>query len=229
MALHWQILIGMILGAALGLTLNATCGTSRNTFTTAALESNVAADQKMRKAFPEGVSKIVIDDSPDRTQIDLFFDANPETNEPATTQTLIIDPTRKTRGSFENESRLAAEYPRVAAFYHAYGTRAAKHWGSWFKRIGDLFLRMLKMVAIPLIVTSLLTGIMGVGAAGKLGGLFRRTMLYYLITSMLAIVTGLVAVNLLRPGLDGPSSGDSQAKMEDVKSLGDVIFEQIQA
>ncbi|MEL6897344.1 MAG: dicarboxylate/amino acid:cation symporter, partial [Planctomycetota bacterium] len=31
------------------------------------------------------------------------------------------------------------------------------------------------------------------------------------------------------PGLDGPSSGDSQAKMEDVKSLGDVIFEQIQA
>jgi Na+/H+-dicarboxylate symporter len=113
------------------------------------------------------------------------------------------------------------------------GPTLAELWGTRFQQLGNLFLRMLKMVAVPLIVTSLASGIMGLGGAAHLGRMFRRTISYYLVTSMLAIVTGLIAVNLLRPGLRGPPMAglvDAEATKPAVaaSSLADVVFEQVQ-
>ncbi len=68
------------------------------------------------------------------------------------------------------------------------------------KAIGDLFLRLLSMIVVPLIMTSLISG---VTAAGKLEGLARlggRTVAYYMSTSLIAIVVGIVFVNIIRPG-----------------------------
>ncbi|HIE97065.1 MAG TPA: cation:dicarboxylase symporter family transporter, partial [Fuerstia sp.] len=47
------------------------------------------------------------------------------------------------------------------------------------KSIGDLFLRLLKMVTVPLILTSLVTGVTGLGSQGRFGRMFGRTIFYY--------------------------------------------------
>ncbi len=66
--------------------------------------------------------------------------------------------------------------------------------------IGDLFLNALKMLIVPLIASSIIMGLAGMGqeAVGKLSV---RTLLYYVTTSMIAILTGLLFVNLVRPGV----------------------------
>jgi len=69
---------------------------------------------------------------------------------------------------------------------------------SW---MGDLFMRALKMVIIPLILTSIISGIVNIGSLEKLGKIGLKTISYYVATSILAIVTGLFIVNLLNPGV----------------------------
>ena len=76
--------------------------------------------------------------------------------------------------------------------------------------IGDLFLRLLKMVTVPLIATSLVSAVAGLGGRGRLGGLFGGTLLYYLVTSLLAITTGLLLVNLIAPGVGAELPGASR-------------------
>jgi proton glutamate symport protein len=67
--------------------------------------------------------------------------------------------------------------------------------------MGDLFLRALKMIIIPLILTSIVSGVSSIGDAQNLGRLGLKTVTYYISTSLFAIVTGLVFVNLIQPGV----------------------------
>jgi len=67
--------------------------------------------------------------------------------------------------------------------------------------LGDIFLRLLKMVIIPLIFTSITAGVIGLGNSKSLGRLGGKTLLYYVSTSLLAILTGLFLSNLIRPGV----------------------------
>ncbi|MFQ5422893.1 MAG: dicarboxylate/amino acid:cation symporter [Phycisphaerae bacterium] len=83
--------------------------------------------------------------------------------------------------------RIDPELPRTAA---AYG-----------KGLGDLFLQLLKMIVGPLILTSLVTGVTGTGNVQGLRRLGGRTLAYYIGTSMIAIITGIVMVNLIQPGV----------------------------
>ncbi len=69
---------------------------------------------------------------------------------------------------------------------------------SW---MGDLFLRALKMIIIPLILSSLISGVTNIGSGGNLGRLGLKTLSYYILTSTMAILTGLILVNLFRPGI----------------------------
>lgn len=69
--------------------------------------------------------------------------------------------------------------------------------GEWF---GKVFLTLLNMVVVPLIFTSIVGSITGVGGGGGLGRLGLRTLGYYLTTSLLAILTGMLLVNIIRPG-----------------------------
>ena len=70
-----------------------------------------------------------------------------------------------------------------------------------FDFIGTLFLNALKMLIVPLVVSSIIVGIAGIGSGGAFGRLGLKTMLYYLATSLFAILVGLAFVNMVAPGM----------------------------
>jgi Na+/H+-dicarboxylate symporter len=67
--------------------------------------------------------------------------------------------------------------------------------------IGDIFLRSLNMIIVPLIFCSITTGVASVGSSGNLGRLGIKTLGYYMFSSLAAITTGLLLVNAIKPGV----------------------------
>ena len=67
--------------------------------------------------------------------------------------------------------------------------------------IGDLFMKLLRMIIVPLVVTSIISGVASVGGGRALGRLFSKTLGYYVLSSFLAALVGLLMVNLIRPGV----------------------------
>ena len=82
--------------------------------------------------------------------------------------------------------------------------------------MGDIFLRALKMVIIPLILSSIISGVTSMGSGKNLGRLGGKTLVYYLSTSTLAIVTGLLLVNIIKPGV-----GVQLGFVEEIEGLSD--------
>lgn len=72
---------------------------------------------------------------------------------------------------------------------------------SAYSFLGALFMNALKMLIVPLIFSSIITGVSGIESGDAMGRLGLKTVLYYLATSLLAVLTGLAAVNLVRPGI----------------------------
>jgi Na+/H+-dicarboxylate symporter len=73
-------------------------------------------------------------------------------------------------------------------------------WRAPFAFVGDLFLRLLTMMIVPLILATVVSGITRMGSPEDLGRVGLRTIGYYLITTFLAVTGGLLIVNLLSPG-----------------------------
>lgn len=92
--------------------------------------------------------------------------------------------------------------------------------------MGDLFLRALKMVIIPLILSSIISGVTNIGNVENLGRLGLKTMGYYLVTSALAILGGLFFVNLLVPGAGADLGFEKEIEGIDVagRSFGDTLL-----
>ncbi|NOZ77698.1 MAG: dicarboxylate/amino acid:cation symporter [Acidobacteria bacterium] len=81
------------------------------------------------------------------------------------------------------------------------GTALGVRWFAVYGFVGTLFLNALKMLIVPLIASSIIVGVSGIGGEESLGRLGLRTLAYYIVTSLLAILTGLALVNLVRPGI----------------------------
>ncbi len=95
---------------------------------------------------------------------------------------------------------------------------------SW---MGDIFLRALKMLIIPLILSSLISGITNIGSGSSLGRLGLKTFGYYVMTSLFAIVTGLFLVNLFKPGVgaDLNLSATVEGLEEKQRSFRDILID----
>lgn len=98
---------------------------------------------------------------------------------------------------------------------------------SYISWMGDMFLRALKMLIIPLILSSLISGVTNIGTGKNLGRLGLKTVGYYVLTSTFAILTGLILVNIFQPGAgaDLNFSREVEGLVEKQKSLRDIIVE----
>ncbi len=71
---------------------------------------------------------------------------------------------------------------------------------TWFKPLGTIFVNLLKLLAVPLVLVSLVDGVTGLRDLRKLSSMGGRTLLIFLCTTVLAVTLGLVLVNIVRPG-----------------------------
>lgn len=91
--------------------------------------------------------------------------------------------------------------------------------------LGTLFLNALKMLIVPLIVASIIVGIMGIGSGDNLSRLGGKTLAYYASTSLLAILTGLILVNLTMPGI---SDGQPLKEVIGLASVPESVSERVE-
>lgn len=239
MPLHYQILVALIVGVTIGLIFNfgfsertaeaelpdlemtvepdpqvfhvvfdGGAGAQRHTLEGfAALEKRYPQLAEVyRREYPQGITRtsatLVIEDRRIRIEEDL--------DRIVLTHTGTLDGEAFTDTvTARDPAELLKKHPEWGPAYAAYGGTPSRTIAGWAKAIGDLFLRMLKMISIPLIVTSLVTGVAGLGSSRQLGKMFTRTLGYYVVTSLLAITTGICMVNLIRPGVGAELPGES--------------------
>ncbi|MDF2904579.1 MAG: glutamate-aspartate carrier protein [Bacillus sp. (in: firmicutes)] len=99
---------------------------------------------------------------------------------------------------------------------------------TFLQPIGDIFLRLIKMIVIPIVVASIIVGVAGTGDMKKLGKLGGKTLLYFEIVTTIAIFVGLTAANIFKPGkgidMSSLTKGDISKYMETSSAVADHKF-----
>ncbi|WP_285769486.1 cation:dicarboxylase symporter family transporter [Peribacillus sp. SI8-4] len=78
-----------------------------------------------------------------------------------------------------------------------YGNATAQ---SFLQPFGDIFLRMIKMIVVPIIVSSLIVAVAGVGDLKAVGKLGAKSLSYFVVVTLTAIAVGLISANIIQPG-----------------------------
>lgn len=95
--------------------------------------------------------------------------------------------------------------------------------GAKLKPVGDGFVRMIKMIVVPLIFSTLVMGIAGTGDFKKLGRLGGKAIVWFELATTVALAVGLIAVNLIEPGvgvnIPVPADASAQAAATAKKSI----------
>ena len=79
--------------------------------------------------------------------------------------------------------------------------------------LGDLFMRLLRMIIVPLVLTSIVSGVASVGGGRAIGRLFSKTLGYYVTSSLLAACVGVLMFNLWSPGRGADLSTAAQREL----------------
>lgn len=94
---------------------------------------------------------------------------------------------------------------------------------SW---MGTIFLRALQMIIMPLVLSSMIIGVANIGDSQNLGRIGLKTMLFYVITTLIAILTGLVLVNFFKPGIGADLNLMEKAEIPIASgSLGQILID----
>jgi len=96
---------------------------------------------------------------------------------------------------------------------------------NWIKPFGTIFINSLKLIAVPLILASLIKGVSDLKDLSKLSSMGGRTIFIYLCTTLIAVIIGLVSVNIINPG----NSISDQTREELLLSYSDSADDKISA
>ena len=93
---------------------------------------------------------------------------------------------------------------------------ASQGWGdftnNWIAPFGKIFINLLKLIAVPLVLSSLITGVASLSDLKKLSRIGGKTITIYIVTTAIAVTIGLVAVNIIQPGETVPE--EMKAKLQ---------------
>ena len=164
LALHWQILIALLLAIGYGLYFS----------TSYEITSDSLSTLRKQKVSNDVISKVNTLEGNKYSTLSEYNQALEQ----------LLDP------------NLFEKYDVILV--HAAYSNPAIEYVSW---MGDIFMRALKMLIIPLILSSLISGITNIGSGANLGRLGGKTLLFYISTSFFAILTGQILVNIIKPGV----------------------------
>ncbi len=89
----------------------------------------------------------------------------------------------------------------------------------WVKPFGTIFMKLLKLIAMPLVLASLITGVVSLKDITRLSRMGGKTLLIYIVTTVIAISVGLAVVNIIRPGAFLSQSTRDQLKEQYASDL----------
>lgn len=211
-ALHWQILIGMIAGVLIGVlavwadsgkekpepgVISVTPGQSSTT--TLKMQDEIKLQSVAISQEPEK-GKLVVDDQP-------VVEYQPTYGQVIYTPSgkITFTPNDQMTGSDSAEFILSGVNGQKETVQLKFEIAAKTFsWSSlvtnWIKPFGSIFINLLKLIAIPLIVASLIKGISDLKDISNLSALGGKTVMYYLFTTVVAVTIGLCIVNVIKPG-----------------------------
>lgn len=97
---------------------------------------------------------------------------------------------------------------------------------TYLQPLGQLFIRLIRMVVVPLVVATLIAGSAGLGNASKIGSIAVKTILFFAVTTAIAVSIGLVVANIMTPGVGLTISVEGlQAKAAAAPALSQVLLE----
>ena len=85
---------------------------------------------------------------------------------------------------------------------------AGGFFAEYFGWLGTLFMRLLRMIIVPLVLTSIISGVASAGGGRVVGRRFGKTLTSYMVASFLAALTGLILFNIINPGRGYPVPAD---------------------
>ncbi|HLV92675.1 MAG TPA: cation:dicarboxylase symporter family transporter, partial [Aequorivita sp.] len=87
---------------------------------------------------------------------------------------------------------------------------------NWIAPFGTIFINLLKLIAVPLVLVSIISGVANIGDPASLGRMGGKTLLAYLLTTLFAVGVGLILVNVIQPGklIDEQSRIDNRISYE---------------
>lgn len=91
--------------------------------------------------------------------------------------------------------------------------------------IGDLFIRLIRMVVVPLVFVTLVSGVISMGDPSKLGSLGVRTLALYMVTTLVAITIGLTLAAVLQPGVGVDLSAVAPSTVQEAVPLGERLMD----
>lgn len=213
-ALHWKVLIGMALGAVVGLVMQATLaapawvgasfesadnGGVRVASITAgspAAKTGLKVGSTWRLAIlrrgaeERSAEDDVLLETPEDVQRALELASNGEV--------IWFMPAREGASQSAEWSKDEEGARPMAATIEPGSPRDT--WIYPFALVADVFMALLKMLIVPLVLASIVSGVAGVGNMKDLRRLGKKTFFYYMLTSVLAIMVGQILVNIFVPG-----------------------------
>jgi Na+/H+-dicarboxylate symporter len=175
--LHTKIIIGLILGAIFG--------------------SVFGISNKKLELKTNGQSETISDWNEfiflKKDSVINTFDAN--------SQILIIKSFKATKDKKDLKIKVKEQNGSERVFENVTSIEKVTTIGVWLKPVGDIFIRLLNMIAVPLVLASLIVGAASLSDfkhVVKIGG---KTLGFYALTAVMAITTALILVNIIQPGL----------------------------
>ncbi len=175
--LHYQIIVALILGAVFGVIFSVN-------------QHKIDLSYKTSKG---AVTHSVIEKW---KTIEITYQDNKETYG-REDQLKIIKSVKKKRGF---DVKVYFQNGVERSFHNAYSIKKVQTPATIIKPIGELFIRLLSFLAIPLVLATLIAGAASLGDIKKLGRVGGRTLAFYLTTTAIAIIIGIVLTNVIRPG-----------------------------
>lgn len=175
--IHTQILLGMLLGVIVGLLFPVD---RESVIIVTPSEEIVVRDWK-RIIFLSDRDSILFQTTTQQAALEYF-------------RKIPYRMREKVRIRFDIGDARYREYDRIRAM------RAPSSFAVRLKPLGILFLNLLKMIAIPLVLGTLIVGSASIGNIRRMARIGGKTIGYYLVTTMIAITIGLFCGNIIRPG-----------------------------
>ncbi len=194
---HWQVLIALVVGVGVGLLIQRTDAQPRTPI------EMMDVDGAARVKDPGNVKELQVQDRLIRLNgkdVDgqsgfAAWNQAVAKGSPGRTLTLIV------RRGEEGPASVKSKDVSVSVKIAMSPGSPRSSWLAPFDFAANLFMKLLKMLIVPLILTSIISGVVSVGDPSALGRIGLKTMGYYFMTSLLAIVVGLAIVNIFQPGI----------------------------